>query len=140
LSEALTLEWRDVSLERKTVTFRKTKNTHTRTVPLHGKVLDALGQAQPQGRVFLTNKGLPYADRQKTGSGIRTAHAAACRRAGIADFRIHDWRHHWASHMVMSGCDIRTLMELGGWRTMQMVARYAHLSVDHMRIAIERIE
>jgi site-specific recombinase XerD len=33
---------------------------------------------------------------------------------------------------VQRGTPIQVLKELGGWETMEMVQRYAHLSADHL--------
>jgi hypothetical protein len=41
--------------------------------------------------------------------------------------------------MAMAGVDPMTIQQLGAWRTLQMVQRYAHLSPDHKRQAIERL-
>lgn len=57
---------------------------------------------------------------------------AAVAGAGISGFRWHDLRHTWASWHVMNGTRLEELMRLGGWKTMQMVMRYAHLSSEHM--------
>ena len=51
----------------------------------------------------------------------------------------HSLRHTFASRLVMAGADLRTVQELGGWRTLALVSRYAHLSPDHLRAAIERL-
>lgn len=56
----------------------------------------------------------------------------ALERAGIREFRWHDLRHTWASWHVQRGTPLHVLKELGGWETMEMVQRYAHLSVDHL--------
>ena len=64
---------------------------------------------------------------------------AALRDAKIADFRFHDLRHTFASRLAMEGVDLLTLKELGGWKSLQMVQRYAHLSPSHRRSAIERL-
>jgi hypothetical protein len=37
----------------------------------------------------------------------------------------------------MRGADLRTVQELGGWKSLNMVQRYAHLSQDHKRQAVE---
>ncbi len=65
--------------------------------------------------------------------------AAAVKRAGIHDLHLHDLRHTWASRLAMAGADLLTIKELGGWKTLIMVQRYAHLSPDHKRQALERL-
>ena len=64
---------------------------------------------------------------------------AAVRAAQIEDARVHDTRHTFASRLAMAGADVLTIKELGGWRTLSMVARYAHLSPGHQRAAVERL-
>jgi len=39
----------------------------------------------------------------------------------------------------MAGVDLRTIQVLGGWRTLAMVQRYAHLAPAHLRDAVERL-
>ena len=39
----------------------------------------------------------------------------------------------------MAGVDIRTIQELGGWKEIKMVERYAHLSQQHKLEAVEKI-
>ena len=53
-------------------------------------------------------------------------------RACIRDFRWHDLRHTWASWHVQRGTPLQVLREPGGWETLEMVQRYAHLSADHL--------
>ena len=62
------------------------------------------------------------------------------RRAGIEEFRFHDLRHTRASWHVMSGTTLKELMELGGWKSYEMVLRYAHLAPEHLSAAAQRIE
>jgi hypothetical protein len=40
----------------------------------------------------------------------------------------------------MRGADLRTVQELGGWKSLSMVQRYAHLSQEHKQQAIELLE
>jgi integrase len=60
-------------------------------------------------------------------------------KAGLVDFRFHDLRHTFASRLAMAGVDLLTIKELGGWKTLAMVQRYAHLSPGHQRQAVERL-
>ena len=57
---------------------------------------------------------------------------AALRRAGIENFRWHDLRPTWASWHVQAGTPLHVLQELGGWESVEMVRRYAHLSSEHL--------
>ncbi|WP_423377989.1 tyrosine-type recombinase/integrase [Burkholderia sp. LMG 32019] len=63
---------------------------------------------------------------------VTAAWRKALKRAGIRDFRWHDLRHTWASWHVQRGTPLQVLKELGGWETLEMVQRYAHLSADHL--------
>lgn len=47
-------------------------------------------------------------------------------------FRWHDLRHTWASWHIMNGTPLEVLQKLGGWRTLAMVLRYAHLAPEHL--------
>jgi hypothetical protein len=39
----------------------------------------------------------------------------------------------------MEGVDLLTIKELGGWKSLAMVNRYAHASPEHRGLAIERL-
>jgi integrase len=67
---------------------------------------------------------------------IKTAFSAALRRAGFEDFRFKDLRHTFSSHMVMRGATMKELQELMGHRDMKMTNRYAHLSPEHKKKAV----
>lgn len=52
---------------------------------------------------------------------VGSAWERSLRRAGIEAFRFHDLLHTWASWHVMSGTSLQELMELGGWKSYEMV-------------------
>lgn len=72
----------------------------------------------------------------KTIQKVDRAFKAALTRAGIENFRFHDLRHTFASHLVMRGANLKEVQELLGHKTMTMTLRYAHLSQDHKKKAV----
>ena len=51
----------------------------------------------------------------------------------------HVLRHTFASRLVMAGVNLRAVQKLGGWSSLDLVQRYAHLSDAHKAEAVERI-
>jgi integrase len=69
-------------------------------------------------------------------SGVKSAFKSALKRAGIEDFRFHDLRHTFASHMIMKGASLKEVQEILGHKTINMTMRYAHLSQEHKKKAV----
>ena len=106
VGEALRLDSSHVTGRGTALFRRRRQDREPRSVTLHPTVRKALHRVwvdrgtPTEGRVFLNRVGRPYADprgyKLPGGSPIRAAHQTACARAGIDDFHVHDWRHHWA--------------------------------------------
>jgi integrase len=134
--ESLTLTWPQVDMRRRILTLAKTKNQERRVIPLNDQaieVLRSLPRHVESSSVFYDQDGRPY---QRIVKGFRHA----CKRAGIRDFRCHDIRHTFASHLVMRGVPLRTVQELLGHKTGQMTLRYTHLSTPHLQEAVSIVE
>jgi integrase len=132
-NEILRLRWEDIDFDHRIIFVRNTKNNEMREIPMSHMltvVLKSFGFSSPY--VFVRKDGRPYIS-------IRTAFESALRRAGISDFRFHDLRHTFASHLIMGGVDLMTVKELLGHKTIDMTLRYAHLSPDHKRHAVETL-
>jgi integrase len=136
-SEFLGLRWQDVDLKVGVLTIPRSKHGEARHVPLTSEVrgiisrrprsLDAAALIFPNS---LGNTDLHWAEKD---------FPEAVAAAKIKNFRLHDTRHTFASRLAMEGVDLLTIKELGGWKTLSMVQRYAHLSPGHQRQAIERL-
>ncbi len=136
MRDILRLEWSRVDLDRRVSWLEAgtTKNEEGRGVPLNRDAILALREVQGQHeRWCFTYKG-------KRMEAIGSAWKRALKRAGIEKFRFHDLRHTWASWHVMNGTSLQELMELGGWKSYEMVLRYAHLAPEHLSDAASRIE
>lgn len=148
---ALQIQWgvAGVDMEQEAIRLNHSKNAVIQSVPMHPRVKDVLlpiweQRGRPKkGHVFLNKRGQPYQDTRLApvpgGNPLKSAHKTACARAEVENFTVHDWRHHWASHCVMAGIDLITIMHMGGWKSLRMVQRYASVGVDHMRAAINKL-
>ncbi|HVA66250.1 MAG TPA: site-specific integrase [Elusimicrobiota bacterium] len=130
------MRWQDVDLENGYVYFPKTKKKEPDQVVLPPRARELLKTmretAGEKGEsVFHRRDGGPMRD-------VRFGFKRALRVAGIKGFRFHDLRHTAISYMMMNGIDLKTIAELVGHTTAEMVdKRYGHLSPDHKRIAAE---
>ena len=102
-------------------------------------------QLPPPARAVLN--GLPrdgeFVFPNRTGDGPMTDLGRRWKKlralAGLDDVRIHDCRHTFASHAVMSGLDLYTVGRLLGHADTASTKRYAHLADDHVREAAGHI-
>ncbi len=142
-NELLGLDWARVDFERATLTLeaKHTKNGKRRIVPLGSGALSALrdqqdwGQRHCQGSVWV----FPSWTGERRIGTLQKGFDAACERAGIEDFRIHDLRHTFASWLVMEGVSLYVLKDLLGHSSITVTERYAHLSPDQGRDALRRL-
>ncbi len=130
------MDWKQIDLERRVAWLYgdQMKAGKPLTIPLNADAMVVLRGQQGQHPQWV----FPY-----RGHPLKTANVHTWReglkRAGITDFRWHDLRHTWASWHVQAGTPLLVLKELGGWAKMDMVLRYAHLSVEHLADHAERI-
>jgi integrase len=139
--EALALQWGDVDLQARSVTFRAetTKAKRSRTVPLPGPAFEALANLRHRtGHVFRNREGHAYT-RSSSGNPIANPFASICRRAGIDNFTPHDLRHTWATWHYRANRDLLALQQLGGWKSLDMVQKYAHVDAETHRVTADRL-
>lgn len=128
-SNVIKLAWEQVDLNRKTAWIPGDKakgkeDIHVSLSQLSVELLQRQLGKHPE-RVF-TYAGKPI-NQVNTKSWKN-----ALKRADIENFRWHDMRHTWASWLVQNGTPMYDLQEMGGWKSAEMVRRYAHLAPAQM--------
>ena len=66
-------------------------------------------------------------------SAISVAFGRLCRALGLEGISHHTLRHTGATVMVANGVSLRAVQTIGGWSSLRMVERYAH--VDDAELA-----
>lgn len=128
------LQWSQVDLVRRVAWIHpdQAKARKAITVPLSETAVAVLRRQLPKKRRQEHVESVFVYRGRSVRQTTTAAWKKALERAGIRDFRWHDLRHTWASWHVQRGTPLQVLKELGGWETMEMVQRYAHLSADHL--------
>ncbi|MQY58388.1 MAG: tyrosine-type recombinase/integrase [Clostridia bacterium] len=91
---------------------------------------------QPRPNLSICQSGFWGKNGERYGN-IRKAFEGARKRVGITDFRFHDLRHTFASRLVMAGVNLKTVQELLGHKSFEITLRYAHLSPEHKKAALD---
>lgn len=132
----LGLEWSQIDLNRRVAWIHgdQAKSGKPVAVPLNDMAADIIARQYGKNdtHVFTYNG-------EKIGNINTRSWRNALARAGIDDFRWHDLRHTFASWAAMSGASLVELQELGGWKSQEMVRRYAHLSANHLAGVSQRV-
>ena len=122
-----------MDIKRGLIYLHNTKNGEKRELPINEQVKTALIRVHkhPQSEyIFCKQGGSNVGD-------IKKSFLTAMSKSGIKDFRFHDLRHTFASHLVMSGADLNTVRELLGHKSLQMTLRHSHLSLNYKQWAVD---
>ena len=142
--ELLSLRWDDLDLKNGVLHVRRAKSGEGRRIPLDSISLKILIRSRHE-RSQLADKGsiknqyVFCAPKGGFMQNLQREWFPAVRKASLEDFRFHDLRHTFASRLVMAGVDLYTVQILLGHKSAAMVQRYAHLSPDHLRKAVEKL-
>jgi integrase len=134
--ELLALRWGDVDFEHSSIrvyegysanTTGKTKSRKSRTVPMVGKVSEALKQIKQ--RPFMAGKeNLVFISRERThidGSALRRRYGRTLDAAGLRQLRFHDLRHTFGSLAI----NVASIVQVQAWMghaDIKTTMRYLH--------------
>ena len=138
--EMLGLEWRRVDLQAGLIHLEgtHTKSGKRRSVPMNAEARAAIiSRARFRAQYCPAS---PWVFCDATGrrvASVKRSFATACKRAGIADFRVHDLRHTCAAWLVSAGVAMSAIRDLLGHSTIKVTERYAHLAPENLRAAVD---
>jgi site-specific recombinase XerD len=139
------LQVRDIDSRRMLIHIRQGKGGRDRYVPLSATLLDTLRAyyrwMRPTGFLFPGTVANWRTDKPLTPKVVWDACVVAARRAGLAH-RVypHLLRHCFATHLLESGADLRTIQLLLGHATLNHTVVYLHLSQRHLQGVVNPLD
>lgn len=118
--------------------FSDTKTTAIR-IPISTRLRAALDAVPTHGPAYFPT----YAPHNAT--PVRQMFLAACARARVPTGRktggvsFHCLRHTGASRMLAAGADVKTVMQIGGWKNLKVLERYLHPTDAAARAAVNSV-
>lgn len=132
-NEALNLTWDDIDLGKGKIVIKETKSGESRIVPINSE-LNKILKSMDNGTEKLFTYNEDYVNRK---------FKKYLKKAEIKDWKaltIHNLRHSFASHLVMSGTDLYTVSKLLGHSSIAVTQMYAHLAPDYLKVSVERLK
>jgi site-specific recombinase XerD len=131
VSEACGLQWKQIDFDKRVLRILG-KGSKERIVAVPPKVISALSELE-RSHTFVF--GREKLDPRKAYDIVREQG----RRAGLLKpLHPHALRHSFATHLLSSGANLRTLQELLGHANLQATQRYTHIGVDQLARTMEK--
>lgn len=137
-AEVTRLKVNDIDSQRMVVHIKQGKGGKDRDVPLSPKLLETLREywhwKKPKVYLFPGEPKRGSKGEHLTSKAVYLACKGAAHRAGIQkNVGPHTLRHSFATHMLESGADLRTIQVLLGHTHIRDTTIYLHLSRRHLR-------
>lgn len=145
-SEIFNVRKADIHLQERFIEVTESKTGEGRRVPINESLLDLLERRLEDPRseyLFCNSKG-------KKLTVLTNAFWNVVEAAGLSQvdaktgkalcFRFHDLRHTVATRLGMAGTDLKTMMEIMGWKTTKMAMRYQHPAGPHKLEAVKTLD
>lgn len=132
VSEACSLRWSQIDLDQKLLRIQG-KGGKERIVALPAISVAALKKLLRSSEPFVFGP-TPLSTRLAY-EIVRSRGASA---GLIKPLHPHALRHSYATHLLSSGANLRTLQELLGHRTLQATQRYTHIGIDQLARTLEK--
>lgn len=139
IGEVLRARWQDFDIGEGiwTKPSHHTKQNRRERVPLSPQALQLIEEMRTKSDL-VSPYLFPGDAPDKPLQDIKKFWRSVKMRADIKDYRLHDNRHTYASHLVSSGLSLEIIGRLMGHTSPTTTKRYAHLIEDPLRAATTR--
>ncbi len=132
VSELTELKWSQIKLSRKCIIV-KGKGSKERIVSIPQSIIKLLENYKEHFKD--EEKLFPKYEQRKVYSVVQSW----CHRAGIVrNINPHALRHSYATHLLASGADLRSIQELLGHESLTATQKYTHLDVNGLARTLEK--
>jgi integrase len=144
LGEILSLQWRDVDLERRELTIRaeKTKTRTARIVPISTRLLATLEMRKldPAGQQFGADAYVFGNEIGEQVESLRIAWETAREKAGLPDLQLRDLRHEAGSRFDEAGVPVNYVSKILGHASLTTTTRYLNIQRRGLHLAMTKLE
>ena len=134
-SELERLQWRDLDMQRHTITIRKTKSKEPRVIPMTERVHRIVRELRIEMDQERVKRTAVFEMSQ-----CRKPLIHAAEKIGRKHFHFHQLRHTFATRLLDKGVPIEQVQYLMGHKTIAMTLRYDHARPDRYLEAIAALE
>lgn len=134
VSEACSLTWKQVNFSQKNVLI-KGKGSKERLLALPPLVWNALKELQQ----FTFKSGHVFGKALNTRTAYDWVRRSGQRAGLLRPLHPHALRHSYATHLLGSGANLRTLQALLGHESLQATEKYTHLGIDQLARTMEHL-
>jgi integrase len=132
------MQWREIDFERRCIVLSAARSkTGARRIPLSKAAIATLSTLPRNGAFVFP------AQRENAASGYTQALPRLWnlirKEAGLADLRLHDLRHSFASFAAESGASLQLIGKALGHTQIRTTERYAHLRDDPLQAMVDLI-
>ena len=146
-SEVARLRWGNVDVNNGNISFIDTKmagGTKSRMVPMTSRLKELFKSIPMDGKSKIIFPGPNGGVLREVSSTFKTSVNALGLNDGVEDPRMrivfHSLRHSAASRMVQAGIDLYVVQKILGHSVITVTEKYAHLSDESLRAAVEKME